>query len=340
MKRVVVFLKRIITYPWNKCVAFYQWIIHVLTKTQCVARFLAHGGTHFILLLILIALGIIMGYYLKNCNVASYNQIEYTFYGDTLGNYKINYLCLKKDMTRRPAESVNVEDIRLDVGYEKIQDTIPDKKILGKIGDKMLDCDLVSKIRYVVRNNLPDTIYTSPLMGYRYYTWADQLSKYVKITNHDRYYYGISTELDTRHRFYRQTDAIDHLIEWGESNPNFSFRIGIIMNDDVKLNNQSKIVIKYNDFVNKDSINRPLVFDEIIPSPTYKNLSEIVYKGDELAQVIKGKGIYISGTDLQKKEKVEKAIFFYTVLIGTIIAFILDVIVQLVLKWRKLKEKK
>lgn len=340
MKRLVVILKRIIAYPLNMCVGFYQWIINVLMKTQCVARFLAHGGIHFILLLILVALGVMMGYYLKNCNVTSYNQIEYTFYGDTLCNYKINYLCLKKDMTRRPANSENVKDIRLDVGYEKIQDTIPDKKILSKQGDKILDCDLVSKIRYVVRNNLPDTVVTTPQMGYRYYSLVNQLSKYVKITNHDRYYYNISTVLDTRHRFYRQTDAIDHLIEWGESNPNFSFRIGIIMDDDVTLNNQSKVVIKYNDFVNKDSINRPLVFDEIIPTPTYKNLSEIVYEGEELAQVIKGKGIYISGTDLQKKENVEKAIFFYTVLIGTIIAFILDVIVQLVLKWRKLKDKK
>ena len=340
MKKIVMILKCIITYPWNRCVVFYKWIIHLLTKTQCVARLLAHGGIHFILLLILIALGVLMGCYLKKSNVTSYNQIEYTFYGDTLRNYKINYLCLRKDMTRRPAELINGKDIRLDIGYEKIQDTIPDKKILSKRGDKMLDCDLVSKIRYVVRNNLLDTVANTPQPGYKYYTLVDQLSKSVKITNHDRYYYNISTELDTRHRFYRQTDAIDHLIEWGESNPNFSFRIGIIMDDDVKLNNQSKIVIKYNDFVNKDSINRPLVFDEIIPSPTYKNLSEIVYEGDELTQVIKGKGIFVSGTDLQKKEKVEKAIFFYTVLIGTIIAFILDVIVQLVLKWRKLKEKK
>lgn len=326
----------------KELIMVYKKIIHFLFKSKWMARFLAHGGIHFILL---ISLGIgayFMWDRLNKNNVTSYNQIEYTFYGDTLGNYKINYLCLKKDMRRRPDKVYNDQDIRLDVGYEKINGSGPNVKNTYKRGKKYLECDLVSKVRYVVRNNEPDTIAEPAKDEYKYLTFVDQLCRTEKKSNHDRYYYNISTLKDKKHIFYRQTNAIDHLIEWGNTNPNFSFRIGIIMDDDVKLNKQSKIVIKYNDFKKDDSLesnDQPLVFDQILPEPTIKTLTEIVYEGEQLKSVVKGKGIFISGTDLEKKEKIEKENLFHTVLLGTIIAFILDIFVQLIIKWRKLNDE-
>ena len=50
--------------------------------------------------------------------------------------------------------------------------------------------------------------------------------------------------------------------------------------------------------------------------------------------------VYISGVDPEKKEIVEKQNLRSTVLLGTIIAFMLDIIVRLIIKWRKLKEYK
>ena len=326
---------------FKKVIWLYNRIIHFLFKSKWLARFLAHGGIHSLLLVCLGIGAYLMWVRLNKNNVTSYNQIEYTFYGDTLGNYKINYLCLKKDMRRRPDKVFNDQDIRLDVGYERKMGYSPDNINTYKSGEKYLECDLVSKVRYFVRNNEPDTIAEPAKEEYRYLTLVDQLCRTEKKSNHDRDYYNISTFKDKRHIFYRQTNAIDHLIEWGHTNPNFCFRIGIIMDDDVELNRKSKIVIKYNDFNKKESLDsyaQPLVFDQILPEPTLKTLTEIVYEGEQLESVIKGKGIFISGTDLEKKEKVEKENLFHTVLLGTIIAFILDIFVQLIIKWRKLNE--
>lgn len=46
------------------------------------------------------------------------------------------------------------------------------------------------------------------------------------------------------------------------------------------------------------------------------------------------------GVDLVEKNKAEKKIFLYTILIGTVLAFILDILVELVIKWKRLSQKR
>ena len=238
-------------------------------------------------------------------NVASFNQLVYTFYGDTLKNYKLNYLSLEKDMSRRPGETFNKDDIILAYGYERdtavhnpqiLRPPFKNKKIID-------DYDLVSVVRYLTVNSIKDTLEENPSKKY--------------LINKNR------------------------LIDWNEMNPYFSFWIGIVMMDEVNLNDRSIIKIKYNKVEKENAqngIERPLVLDKIMPEPTSKSMTEIVYRGKELDEVIRQRGIYISGQDPLKKASAEKMNVFYTVLVGTIIAFILDIIVNLVIKWRKLEE--
>ena len=62
------------------------------------------------------------------------------------------------------------------------------------------------------------------------------------------------------------------------------------------------------------------------------------YKGKELEEVLNQGGIYITGVDPVRKDVVDRLDIIYSVLIGTIAAFILDIIVSLIVKWKKLKK--
>ncbi len=316
----------------------YDKEIKQLSLHKGMPYFLSHGGIHLVTLVILFVISIIMSIYLYNSNVASFNQIVYTFHGDTLKNYKLNYLFLEKDMTRRPDDTYNENDIRLSYGYAR--DTTNSKyRVIKpvKYGECRPACDLVSIVQYVTKNNY-DGIW-SQNMNYAKVKNRQQFRKTKYISAHERFYYNISTVKDSIRIFQGVTHAKDHLIEWGKLTPNFSFWLGVIVKRPSELNEKSLIRIKFNEIKSANSskgIEPPLVIDKILPKPTCSNLNEVVYKGEELKDVINQNGIYISGVDTVKKSAAEKVNLVVTVLLGTIIAFMLDVFIQLILKWRRL----
>ena len=331
------------SYLFKKIESFYGKIIHVLFLGKWMSRILAYGGLHIALLFALGIQAYIMWKDLNKNNVTSFNQIIYRFYGDTLQNYNLNYLNFEKDMRRRNGDIHNEKDIVFYYGFQK-KDTTNRKPNVSTIyieGGIKQNTDLVAKVRYLTCNDLPDTI------DYKRRNQFEKSSKNIKkivfLSNHERYYYDSPTTDDSIHIFKHTTHAKDRLIEWNSDIPCFSFWLGFIIDNCSELNDKSIIKIKFNDYckdVNKDGYRRPLIVDKVFPKPTEFSLNEIVYKGEELKAVIKQRGIYISGIDPEKEEIVEKKNLFSTVLLGTIIAFMLDIMVQLVLKWRKLKDYK
>lgn len=336
---LIRFLKN--SFLYKKLESFYGKIIHVLFLGKWMPRILAYGGIHLALLLVLGIQAYIMWKDLDKNNVTSFNQIIYRFYGDTLQNYSLNYLNFEKDMRRRAGDIFNENDIVFYYGFHK-KDTTYRKPIVGLQNPKVgfnKNSDLISKVRYLTCNNIPDTIKNKKKIQYEKST--KQIKKTVYSSNHDRYYYDISTTDDSIHIFKHVTNAKDRLIEWDSETPCFSFWLGFIIDNCNDLNSKSKIKLKFNDYfydAKKDGYRRPLIVDKVFPKPTKHNLNEIVYTGEELKKVIQQHGIYVSGIDPEKEEIVEKKNLFSTVLLGTIIAFMLDIIVQLVLKWRKLKD--
>lgn len=319
----------------------YDKIVKLLSLHKGIPNFLAHGGLHLIILLFLSCIVIQMIIYLKRSYVASFNQIVYSFYGDTLNNYKLNYLAFDKDMTRRPDNTYNQNDIILSYGF--VKDSVETNRMipLNFIKSYKDTADLVSVVKYLTVNGIPDTLLNLPKNKYSFVLQTNQLISTEKVTNHERYYYSLSTLRDSMHIFHRITNAKDHLVDWGSLNPYFSFWIGINIVNNVELNRKSFIRIRVNNTIGEDSedgIQEPLVLDRIIPEPTTSNINEIVFKGEELKSVIKQKGIYISGIDPIKKEEQERKNLYVTVYLGTIIAFMLDIIVHLVLKWINLNK--
>lgn len=327
---------------YRLCIYLYNSSVHVLASNKRIARFFAHGFIHTLTLLVLGISAYIMGSFIFESNTTSFNQMVYTFYGDTLNNYKLNYISLAKDMTNRKDNVYNDADVTLSYGYELIKDSIERKLVAPYKYLKSNDrCDLVSKIRRVTKNDIQDTIIDKT--HYNYLAPSCQYYQTVKKSNHERVYICSSSIRDRTHIFNQLTGGPDQLITKTKLNPFFSFWIGIVTPDHTVLNEKSIIRIKMNDINitnSTEGVTRPLIVEKVIPEPTTLTINEIVYKGKELANVLSQKGIYISGVDPIKKDEVDQKNLKYTVFLGTIIAFMLDIIVQLILKWRKLKDKK
>lgn len=332
---------------YRLCIYLYNSSVHVLASNKRIARFFAHGFIHTLTLLVLGISAYIMGSFIFESNTTSFNQMVYTFYGDTLNNYKLNYISFDKDLTKRNNNVYNDADVSLSCGYELINDSV-EKKLVPPFKHLKSDdrCDLVSIIRRVTKNDIPDTIINQTIFDsvkYKYSKMSYQYYQAILNSTHERFYYFVSSIRDTTHIFHLKTWGPDRLIEKTKINPFFSFWIGIVTPDNTVLNDSSIIRIKMNDINTTNStegVTRPLIVEKAIPEPTSITINEIVYKGKELANVLSQKGVYISGVDPIKKDEVDQKNLKYTVFLGTIIAFMLDIIVQLILKWRKLKEKK
>lgn len=330
------------TYLYRGCEWIYSKIIHILFVGKWMPAMMAYGGFHILILILLGCQAAYMWSELDKNNITSFNQIIYRFYGDTLHNYRLNYLQFEKDMRRRPDKTYNENDIQYKYGFTKIENKTEDP-VIKSIRYKNFngESDLIAKIRYITCNDLPDTI--KEVKKHLFDVNNKRLYNSEYVSNHERYYYDLSMLEDSIHVFHRVTHAQDHLIEWENSRPCFSFWIGFLVDDYKDLKEESEIRIKFNDFEKDFTSNgyrKPLIFEKVIPQPTVNNLKEIVYRNQELYNVLKQGGIYISGVDPEKKEIVEKHNLRSTVLLGTIIAFMLDIIVRLIIKWRKLKEYK
>lgn len=87
-------------------------------------------------------------------------------------------------------------------------------------------------------------------------------------------------------------------------------------------------------------LHNPIQITNIFPQPTYWSVNEIEYRGKEkIAEVLENQGLIFYGINYAKKANSERKVFLYTILLGAVLAFLFDVIVNLIIKWKKLSEK-
>ena len=276
-----------------------------------------------------------------NNNIASFSQVVYTFKGDTLKNYKLSTIKMKSDLSRRPGNVYNPNDTRLDYGY--IRDPEVDSpKIVNLFNNPRIkgDYDLISVVHVVVDNQTPVEKYNKQYPIYKL-TTSKQVCNSIKYTSHDKYYFGYSSLEDSTHYFKYSFYGKDVFKQWSKVNPYFKIWIGLNMKCKYELDDNSEITILLDDSNNNKygkCINEPLNIEEIIPQPSYRSVSEIKYKGKEkINEVVKNGGVYISALDPEKKAESDKRQILFSVFAGTFIAFCIDILVQLILKWRNIK---
>ena len=111
--------------------------------------------------------------------------------------------------------------------------------------------------------------------------------------------------------------------------------------DTNRVNPDSAIILEYSARDSTGLILNPIAVEKIIPEPSILKPDQLVYLGNKkVREVPDNHGIYFMGVNLVEKNKAEKKIFLYTILIGTVLAFILDILVELVIKWKRLSQKR
>lgn len=84
----------------------------------------------------------------------------------------------------------------------------------------------------------------------------------------------------------------------------------------------------------------PMNIINIFPKPSRATPGNIEYEGkDKLIEIDDNGGLYFLIEDLNKKAKSDRKVYLYTILLGAAVAFFLDILVNLVIKWRNLSEK-
>lgn len=79
----------------------------------------------------------------------------------------------------------------------------------------------------------------------------------------------------------------------------------------------------------------------IFPQPDIIRLNKICYNSpSKIKSVLDNHGLYIFMEDINKRKQIENRAFLCTVLFGAAIAFMLDIFVNLIIKWRNLVDRK
>lgn len=84
----------------------------------------------------------------------------------------------------------------------------------------------------------------------------------------------------------------------------------------------------------------PVNILNVFPEPTYASPSFLIYKNDELKKVIENNGFTFLGEDMGIKKRTDRATFIWTVLFGTAIATTIEILVNLILKWKGILPKR
>lgn len=122
-----------------------------------------------------------------------------------------------------------------------------------------------------------------------------------------------------------------------ENNRSPYYRIYLRLNMDISESLMGEeIGLHYSDITNQSTLNILNVF----PQPNIVRPDYIGWCGKEKIQEVSSTlGILIFFEDLNRKAQTDRDVFLCTVLLGTALAFLLDIIVNLIIKWRNLVSK-
>ena len=130
-----------------------------------------------------------------------------------------------------------------------------------------------------------------------------------------------------------------------ESNPNYCYRLLFGGKNSRYFGNavSFSFILGKKDNNNNDFnyfSERAISFDQLIPVPNINTGDAIIYNDTTKVREIFNSGIYIKATDLDKEHQRNNKAFQSSVIAGLFLAFALDIIVQLVIKWRNLVRRK
>lgn len=291
----------------------YKHIRNYLANHRKIAFILSHGGLHIIVLTIIVILLVI--------GIIEYNR------------NKPNYRVFESVISLVDTPDIPCNTFRLFVRPSGDRDKYQ-FNIVARY-------DTVTDINN--RLKLPATSAQWPNSKV---IWKWKNSGRTKLNNFDEYSNGRGIErMDsgfTVHFPNYKSFSIESMLETKgdmiaqQGNPymDFFFKIDVgkfELND--SLISPSLISI---DFGKKDD--EIVVFESVYPTPTSTGISIIKYEGAEaVKEVLENGGIYISAKNNIRSKEFDNLFLIISILGGTLIAFMLDIIITLIYKWRRLK---
>lgn len=337
----------------------YRKTIEYLRKHKLLALFLSHGGLHLIVLLLCIVGAFIMYNEVQSYNSKTLRQFSFKIEGDSLNNYDLSHLTffISRGASNSDSIKTNSELLWSFLIYNKKKE----KKDTSLVAiaeyeghpNEQYNLDAITKVSFTAEKNIWNNetlIDQKNVHSEGNYEFCSFLHRHIDTVSENSVLYTSHFEIG-RPKQDMYVFAIPNMSkDWDSKNAYLHCFYGIhAPKGTYNLDESSKISIQYNKYpYDENSHNHshkgtngifpypPIVIDNILPKPTEINLEEITYIGKDIEKVFKQGGIYFTATDQLKKAKANKMEFLWTVLIGTIVAFSLDIIIQLVIKWRKL----
>lgn len=334
---------------------YYQRSINWLSGHKWPAFILAHGGLHILVLLSCIVGAFFMYGEIQSYNKRSFRQFSFRIEGDTLKNFNLSHVSVHVVRATNVIDKKfgYIDGFNYHFKYGKKKDSNSYHKTLVCSVDpyKGMTVDAIQKITIVFDDS---TIFESIPQN------EEGVNK--NITQHRTAKFGGSYYESKIKSYHYHAFTVDDTIKedeirfigpnitnnWEDKSPYLCSFYGIhAIPGSYDLDTNSVIRIQYNQYPYKEGpnsthsendmfIDAPMTIESVYPQPTELTLENIIYRGKDVEKVFEQGGIYVTAIDPVKKSRSDRMEFLWTVLIGTIIAFSLDIIVQLVIKWRKL----
>lgn len=322
---------------------FYDKPRNWLATHQKAAFFLSHGLLHIIVLIVLIILGILLSISVARSSSITTRCMEIEV-GDSTNNYALTYLNIylrlgyQDESSQRPKASLDVlanfDNLYIDRKEQFVNNyrCIPYITIRQPKNYNTRTATVSDENQTLDPSDKP----TKPISTWIFFDKSNNTWNFYEYVASD----SIQTPLGWFVGFPGNINFNGNAF-FEENNPHYRLFLKIHTNQDLytrSIDSTSRISIR---FPKSLDIENPEIttFNYIYPEPTHIGLNTITYIGKDVKQVLDDGGIYIEGENRELAIKADRLSMLFSVLIGTIIAFALDIIIQLIYKWRRLQRR-
>lgn len=298
----------------------YNNIRNYLFQHKKLPLFLSHGAIHLTVLILLLILTGWLGYNIYKMSIKNFIVIDTSIkFQEEKANENFPLRHFEMKIKAHPTENI---------------DTVFMKGIFFSIDDVNFKySDIRDKqVVWTWINNYPNSIlwynYTGSNItkGYEDHITTELLTNGFKTTFKDYSTYSLAN-INTNGNLMAENDL----------NPYYCALIRFSQ-DYVDLDSLSSITI---DLSKSKGSNTIITFDKILPEPSEIGINSISYEGkDKVEEILKNGQIFFEAKDTMKAYRADKYYLLFSVLIGTLIAFCIDIIIKLIYKWRYISKEK
>lgn len=291
-----------------------------LANHKKTSLFLSHGALHIIVLFILLISTIWMGWNIYKSSIPNAVVIDTSFKFLDDENLAAKSPITELKLNIRPGDQTDIVEIDINISHSN--DSI----------DELPTVD-ISRVIWTWDNYYPMNDF-----NYRLNDIQGNYQDYHESVKVKERKTGFSIEWNKYWMFGLSNCSTNgNLLGGGDYKPYYStfFKIdcGVF-----NLRESSEINV---DLSNPRDPYEIITFDKIIPTPSQIGINKFSYKGKSAVEsVLSNGGFYFDAKNTKKAYSAERRNLICNILLGTLIAFMLDIIIKLIYKWRRLDPHK